>query len=255
MALRSVWNGTISFGLVSIPIKLYSAVGSEKFAFKLLCKECMTPIRYERYCDGCKDKVEWSDTVKAIELGDGEYLPFEKDELEALRPEKTDRIEVSEIIDGDNVDPIYYNKSYFCAPAKAGERSYFLFHTVLSKSKKVAVGRFVMREKEHVCLMRPYENGLLLSTLYYANEVRDINNISTLAESPKVKKEEVDLASKLVDQLYEKKFDIDKFKDTFAEELKKAVKDKDKIQIEEKPDDKPVFDEETLMDALKASLN
>lgn len=253
--MRSVWNGTISFGLVSIPIKLYSAVSSQGVSFKLLCRQCMTPVHYERYCEGCKDKIEWNDTVKALDLGDGQYLPFSKEELESIRPEKTDRIEISEIIDGEDIDSIYYNKPYFCAPAKAGERSYFLFRTVLEQSGKVAVGRFVMREKEYVCAIRPYDSGLLLSTLYYGYEVRDINDIGALADAPPVKKEEVDLASKLVDQLYQEDFDIGEFKDTFAEQLKEMIENKDKITVDGKAEEAPTFDEETLMEALKASLN
>lgn len=253
--MRSVWNGTISFGLVSIPIKLYSAVSSQSVSFKLLCKQCMTPVHYERYCDGCEDKVDWNDTVKALDLGDGQYLPFSKEELESIRPEKTDRIEISEIIDGEDIDPIFYNKPYFCAPAKAGERSYFLFRTVLDQSGKVAVGRFVMREKEYVCVIRPYGSGLLLSTLYYGYEVRDVEDIGTLADAPEVKNEEVDLASRLVDQLYHEEFDINAFKDTFAEQLRQMIDNKDKITVDGKTEEAPTFDEETLMEALKASLN
>jgi DNA end-binding protein Ku len=253
--MRSIWNGTISFGLVSIPVKLYAAVDSQRVSFKLLCKDCMTPVRYERYCKGCEDQVEWSDTVKALDLGSGNYLPFSKEELDAIKPEKTDRIEIEEIIDAESIDPIQYNKPYFCAPSSAKERSYHLFKRVLDDAGKVAVGRFVMREKEYVCAIRPFKSGLLLSTLHYAYEIRDIDTLETLSEAPKLKKEEVELARKLVDQLYEKDFDIEQFKDRFAEQLKEMIENKEKITVQTEDEEAPVFDEKSLMDALQASLN
>jgi DNA end-binding protein Ku len=253
--MRSIWNGTISFGLVSIPVKLYAAVDSQRVGFKLLCKPCMTPVRYERYCDGCEDKIDWNDTVKAIDLGSGNYLPFSREELDAIKPEKTDRIEIEEIIDGEKIDPIQYNKPYFCAPSSARERSYHLFKRVLEDANKVAVGRFVMREKEYVCAIRPFKSGLLLSTLHYAYEVRDIDSIDALADAPELKKDEVELAERLVDQLYEEEFDINQFKDRFADQLRTMIDSKEKITIETTESEAPVFDESSLMEALKASLN
>jgi DNA end-binding protein Ku len=253
--MRSIWNGSIAFGLVNIPVKLYAAVDSQRVSFKLLCKPCMTPVRYERYCEGCKEQIEWSDTVKALDLGGGNYLPFSREELDEIKPEKTNRIEIEEIIDGENIDPIQYNKPYFCAPSTGKDRSYHLFKRVLEDSGKVAVGRFVMREKEYVCAIRPFKKGLLLSTLHYAFEIRDIDTLDTLADAPSLKKDEVQLAEKLVDQLYEKEFNIDHFKDRFAEQLKAMIESKDKITIERTESDEPVFDESSLMEALKASLN
>jgi DNA end-binding protein Ku len=253
--MRSIWNGSISFGLVSIPIKLYAAVDAQRVGFKLLCKPCMTPVRYERYCDGCEDKIDWNDTVKAIDLGSGNYLPFSREELDTIKPEKTDRIEIEEIIDGEKIDPIQYNKPYFCAPSSARERSYHLFKRVLEDSGKVAVGRFVMREKEYVCAIRPFNSGLLLSTLHYAYEIRDIDTLEALSDAPELKADEVKLAERLVDQLYEKDFDINQFKDRFAEQLRTMIDSKEKITIEKSEDDTPVFDESSLMEALKASLN
>ena len=252
--MRSVWNGTLSFGLVSIPIKLYSATESKGTGFKLLCKKCMTPVHYQRICEGCEDPVEWSDTMKALDLGNGQYLPFTDEELEKIKPEKSDRIEIMEFISQKELEPLYYNKFYFCAPQKAKERSYFLFKEVLKNSKKVAVGRFVMREKEYVCAIQVHKSGLLLSTLNYKYEIRDIDELKELQQPPDLKKEELDLAEKLVDQLYEKKFNLEQFKDTFAEQLQEMIDKKEKIEISEKEEETP-FTHKSLMDALKASLS
>ncbi len=252
--MRSIWNGSISFGLVSIPVKLYSAVSPTGISFKLLCRKCMTPVHYERKCEGCKGEVKWEDTLKALDLGDGQYLPFEQDELDAIRPEKTDRIEIVEFVSQDEIEPLYYNKFYFCAPPKSTDRSFFLFHRVLSDSKMVAIGRFVMREKEYVCSISAYGKGLLLSTLNYAYEIRDIEDIGVLAEAPKLKKEEIQLAKKLVDQLTQKEFKLEEFEDTFAEKLQEMVKKKEKVFVPETQEERP-FDEKSLMEALQASLN
>lgn len=252
--MRSVWNGNISFGLVSIPIKLYSAVSQRSIGFKLLCKDCMTPIRYERHCEGCEGPVDWSDTVKALDLGDGQYLPFSKEELETIKPEKTDRIEIIEFVNGDEIEPLYYDKFYFCGPAKKTERSYFLLKQVLEDSGQVAIGRFVMREREYVAAIQSYRTGLLLATLNYSYEVRNIEDVETLAEPPELKKQEMELARKLVDQLKQDELNLEEFKDEFAERLQEMIEKKEKIVVEQAEEAAP-FDEESLMEALQASLN
>ena len=252
--MRSIWNGTVSFGLVSIPVKLYSAVSHQSMGFTMLCKKCKTPIKYKRYCPGCQEDVKWSEIIKGLEIGDGQYLTFTQDELDEMKPEKSDRIEIKEFVDLDEIDPIYYNKPYFCAPAKSKERAYFLFKQVLKESKKVAIGRFVMREKEYTCSIRDFKDGLLLSTLNYEYEVRDISDIKELKDAPKLKKDEVDLAKKLVDQLYEEEFDVSEFRDTFAEQLKKMMSKKEKVKVKE-VEPEVEMKEESLMEALKASLS
>jgi DNA end-binding protein Ku len=251
--MKAIWNGTISFGLVSIPIKLYAAIEHHQIGFKMLCKKCQTPVHYKKFCEGCNKELGMSDIVKALEVTKGEYITFTQDELDKLRPEKTDMISIKEFIDSKEIDPIYYNKFYYCAPQKAKERAYYLIKEVLEASNKVAIGRFVMREKEYVCAISSYQKGLLLSTLSYKYEVRDINDIKELKEKPEMNKEEINLAIKLVNQLYAEEFDISDFKDTFAEqlkamlekpELKSAAKGKKPKRIQEKP----------LLEALKASL-
>ena len=219
----------------------------------MLCKKCMTPVRYERHCEGCEEQVEWDDIIKALDLGNGQYLPFTKEELDELKPEKSDRIEIMEFINSSEMEPIFYNKFYFLAPPRAKDRAFFLFHKVLDNSDKVAIGKFVMREKEYVCAIRPHKNGLLLSTLNYQYEIRDINEIKELQDVPEVKKEEVELAEKLVDQLYRKKFHLEQFKDTYSEQLQEMIENKEKVQA--KPKKKVPVEEQSLMDALKASLS
>ena len=252
--MRSVWNGNIAFGLVSIPIKLYSAVSQRSIGFKLLCKGCMTPIRYERHCEGCDGPIDWNDTLKALDLGDGQYLPFTKEELDAIKPEKTDRIEIVEFVAVDEIEPIYYDKFYFCGPSRKTDRSYFLLKKVLEDSGQVAIGRFVMREREYVAAIQPYRSGLLLATLNYSYEIRDVDDIETLKEPPELKKQELELARKLVDQLQQDELNLEEFRDEFSERLQEMIDKKEKIVVEETGEEK-AFDEESLMEALQASLN
>jgi DNA end-binding protein Ku len=252
--MRSVWNGNIAFGLVSIPIKLYSAVSQRSIGFKLLCKGCMTPIRYERHCEGCDGPIDWNDTLKALDLGDGQYLPFTKEELDTIKPEKTDRIEIVEFVAADEIEPIYYDKFYFCGPSRKTDRSYFLLKKVLEDSGQVAIGRFVMREREYVAAIQPYRSGLLLATLNYSYEIRDVDDIETLKEPPELKKQELELARKLVDQLQQDELNLEEFRDEFSERLQEMIDKKEKIVVEETGEEK-AFDEESLMEALQASLN
>jgi DNA end-binding protein Ku len=251
--MRAIWSGAIAFGLVNIPIKLFSAVSQQTLGFKLLCKKCHTPVKYKRYCPGCDDDVAWEDIVKGLEISKGEFMIFTPEELESMKPEKSDRIEISEFIDANEIDPIFYNKPYFIAPAKAKEKSYFLFREVLIASDKIAIGRFVMREKEYVCAIRNYGDGLLLSTLNYSYEIRDINDIKEIKQAPELNKKELNLAIKLVEQLYEEEFHLEKFHDTFAEQLKEMIDKKEKVHVEEATPTKK-GETKNLMEALKASL-
>jgi DNA end-binding protein Ku len=253
--MKALWQGTISFGMVSIPVKLYKAVEQHSIGFKMLCKKCMTPVKYKKVCPGCKEDVSMSDLIRGLEIGRDEYLTFTDDELKKLKPEKSDRIEIAEFTDEDEIDVLYYDTPYYAGPAKARDRSYFLFKEVLKTSGKVASGKIVMREKEHVCAIRPYQKGLLLSTLNYKYEVRSMDTIKELEDPPELKKPEIELAIKLVNQLYEEDFDISIFKDTFAEQLREELENREKGKAPKKKKKAKEPEEETpLLEALKASL-
>lgn len=253
--MKSVWNGSISFGMVNIPVKLYSAVESQAISFRILHKKDKTPLQYKRWCPKCEEEVEWSDVVKGLEVRKGQYYVLSKKELEKLRPEKTNAIEIIQFIDAHQIDPIYFDKNYFTAPVNEKEKAYFLFKEVLESTAKVAVGRFVMKEKEYVCAIQSYKKGLLLTTLNYEYEIRDINKIPELSKDIKLKDEELKLAKQLINKMYDKEFDISDFKDSFAEELKEVLKKKEKgelIKIKEGKAKKVT--KKNLVDALKASL-
>ncbi|HLP79708.1 MAG TPA: Ku protein [Acidobacteriota bacterium] len=253
--MKAIWKGSISFGLVNIPIKLYSAIEHSATKMRLLHKQSLEPINYKRFAQGSTKEVPWSDIVKGVELTKGVYVVLTPEEIKTIRPEKTQRIEILEFTDVQQVDPIYFDSHYYLAPEKSKDKTYHLFQEVLSQTAKMAIGSFVMREKEYICAIEAYKDGLLLTTLNYAYEIRDINQLEEIKTKPKLSKQELDLAKELINKIYNEQFDMSKFKDSFAEGLKTLVKKKSKgqkIVIEQKEVPKTV--ERDLVAALKASL-
>lgn len=253
--MKTIWQGTLSFGLVNIPVGLYSAVEAQSLGFTMLCATCNHPITYKRWCNHCEKEVEWNDIVKGLKLKKDTYFVLTQENLHKLKPTKTEAISIEEFVDPALIDPIYLEKHYYVAPKKAGEKSYFLFAQALLVSQKVAIGVFVMRDKEHVCVIFPYQNGLLLTTLNYAYEIKSIDALETLKTVPKIAEDELKLAVKLIELRSKKRFDITKFKDHFAERLEQVIKKgkgKTKLLPEEKP--RKITHDKTLISALKASL-
>ncbi len=253
--MRVIWTGSISFGLVNIPIRLYPAVDPQTKGFRMLHKKDKVPLEFKRWCPKHKQEVPWADVAKGLEIGKNKYVILEKEELERLKPKRTDEIEIIEIIDSWQVDPVFYNHHYFLGPDTEKEKAYFLFKHALEQSAKAAIGRFVMREREHVCAIEAYKEGLLLTTLNFAHEIRDIKKIDYATEVPTLKQQEVNLAAQLIEKLQKKEFDITEFQDTYLDELKVLVKKKLKGKIIEiKAETRKVKKEENLIEALKASL-
>ncbi len=253
--MKVIWKGSISFGLVNIPINLYSAIEARGIKTKLLYKKNLSPIRYKRWCDGCKKEVPWEDVVKGFEIGEDEFVVVSQKELNAMKPEKSKAVDIVEFIEIEQIDPIYFNSHYYIGPEKADEKAYFLFKEILEQTEKMAIGQFIMHEKMHTCAIESYREGLLLTTLNYGYEIRDISEIKELKKKPNLSKQELELAKKLIDKITVKKFDINIFRDTFHDSLVTMLKKKEKgekIMVEKKKE--PKVKEENLIAALKASL-
>lgn len=221
--MKAVWQGSLAFGLVNIPIKLYSAAEPKQFSFRLLCGECGSPLKYKKYCMKCKKEVVWSNVVRGIEISKGKFYALSKEKLEGIKPEKSDIIEIISFIDPITIDPIYFFKNYYMVPAKKKEKAYFLFHEALKASAKVALGRFVFKEKEYNVMIRPFKSGLLLTTLHYSYEIRNLNRLEELKEKLRIKKEELLLALELIDKFSKKEVSLERFKDEYAEKIKALV--------------------------------
>lgn len=252
--MRPIWSGSIAFGMVNIPIKLYAAVENHSVGFHLLHAPDHSPIEYKHWCKKEDKEVPWNEIVRGLEIEDNEYYVFTKQDLQHLKAERTDYITINEFIDTDQLDPIYYDKHYYMAPAKPKEKAYFLFHDVLQTKNKVAVGTFVMREKENIAAISAYRQGMQLTTLNYAYEIRDITSLPELEHPIESTKPELDLASQLIDKMTDQHFTISRYKDTFTTKLKEEIKRKGApIKVPEIEEHKET-PEENLIEALKASI-
>ncbi len=250
--MKSIWKGSIAFGLVNIPITLYSAVKSHAIGFTLLHDKCHTPLKYHRWCPHCDKEVRWDQTEKGLKKADGSYFILTQDALKELRPEKTEEINIVSFVDADQVDAIYLDEHYYVDSNKKGDTAYALFMAALVKLNKVAVGSFVMRDKEHPCILHAYNNYFLLTTLHYVSEVRGLEDLA-FTKKAKVDTKELKLAEELIKKLSVKSLDMSQFKDTFAQEIKELLKKKEK-GLGKRKKVVPVRRKKTLTDSLRESL-
>lgn len=252
--MRPSWRGSIAFGLVDIHVDLYSAVSPHMIHFTLLHSSCKTPIEYERWCPYHKKEVAWTDIEKGIKLKDGSYFVMTAANLKKLRPTRTEAITIEQFVDPASIDPLLLSTHYYVAPSKPSFYAFKLFTAALEKLHTVAIGHFVLRDKEYVCMIQPYKNILLLTTLNYAYEIKKLT-LEKETGVPAVKPAELKLAEQLIKELSKTKFDITKYKDTFAVELVKRIeKAKKGIAIKEEKRALTKLKGETLADTLEASL-
>ncbi|HSN82087.1 MAG TPA: Ku protein [Polyangiales bacterium] len=253
MPARAITSGTLSFGLVSIPFKLYTAASSESISFHQLHDKCGNRIKYQVYCPVDDEVVDRSDLVKGYEYAKGQYVRFDADELKALEEEKTHNLEIIEFVPLSTVDFVYVEKSYYLGPDKGGQKAYRLLSEAMRETGRVALGRYVSRGKSHLVLIRPYEEGLIMHQLFYANEVRDFGEID-LGEDVSFKSAETEMARQLIEQLSVKRFEPEKFEDEFRARVLEAVEEKiagHEITTTPEAPKAKVID---LFEALKASV-
>jgi DNA end-binding protein Ku len=250
---RAIWTGSISFGLVNIPIRVYSATESRVISFNNLHKECGTPLVYKRWCPKCEKEVAYEDIEKGYKITKEKYVVIKKEDLEKLRLKTTKAIEIQEFVDASQIDPIFLEKSYYIVPEETGIKAYSLFVEALRIANKVAIGKVVMRNKEYLVALRAFKKGLVMHILHYIGEVKNIEELSELKNLVTVKEEELKLAQALISKLTEQEFDVSKFKDTYTEELMKLIKAKaEGKEVEVKEEKVPETKE--LVEALKASI-
>jgi DNA end-binding protein Ku len=217
---RAIWSGSISFGLLNVPVKLYSAVARRSIGLREIRESDGARIRHKRVAEGTDEEVPYERIVKAFELAPDQYVPLSKDELASLDPKKTRAIEVQDFVDLDQIDPIYFNSPYYLGPADGAERAYSLLAQAMEKSGKVAVARFVLRNKESLAAIRPADGVLTLTTMRFADEVVPPSDLDDVLpdEAPSVAKKEVEMAEALIDSLT-RDFDPTIYRDEYREEL------------------------------------
>ena len=252
--MRAIWSGAIGFGLVNIPIRIFSGTEESSLELHMLDKHDHATIRYARINTDTGEEVAWKDIVKGYQLND-KYVVLDEDDFEKASPKKSKLIEIEEFTDETSVDPMYYETPYYLEPSKGGEHAYVLLREALRQTKKVALGRYVMRSKENFCLLKAEGNMLLLVKLRFPEEIRDHSELSIPAASTHVKPAELKMAVSLINQLTPKKFNIAKYKDTYDEELLKLIKQKAKGRKVTQPKFKIVHNKsKDIMAQLKESL-
>ena len=255
MPAHSIGSGTLSFGLVSIPVRMYTAASSASVAFNMLHVKCGGRIKQQQTCPTCNEVLDRASLVKGYEFSKDQYVQFTEDELKKLEGEASQSIDIAEFVPLDKVDPIYFEKTYYLGPDKGGDKAYRLLCDAMTKTNRVALAQFVMRGKESLVLIRPAQRGLMLHTMYFADEVRDFSEIEK-GEGASVKSGELELALRLIDELTGDAFQPERYHDDYRQRVLGAVdqkvEGKEVTAVGPQVQRTQVID---LMDALKKSLD
>jgi len=224
---RAIWSGTISFGLLNVPVKLYSAVSRKTIRFNELRESDSSRVRHKRVAESDDKEVPYEEIVRGYEISPDRYVVFSRDELEELNPAKTRAIEIQDFVDIEQIDPIYFDSPYYLAPAEGAEKAYGLLVRAMEASGKAAIARFVLRNKEHLAAIRPMDGVLTLTTMRFADEVVSPQELDDVLpdSSPRVEKREREMAEKLIDSLAAD-FKPEKYRDEYREQLLSLIEQK-----------------------------
>jgi DNA end-binding protein Ku len=219
---RAIWSGSISFGLLNVPVKLYSAVSKQTVRFRELREDDGARVRHKRVAESDGEEVPYEKIVKGYEYAPDQYVVLSRDELAELDPKKTRAIEIQDFVDLDDIDPIYFEQPYYLGPDKGAERAYALLVQAMKEARKVAIARFVLRNKEHLAAIRPMDDALTLTTMRFHDEVsspQDLDGeVFEEAKPKKPEKRELEMAKQLIESLTSD-FEPDKYRDEYREEL------------------------------------
>ncbi len=248
----TVWKGYITFGLITIPVRLFAAARTERVGFNQIHEPCGSRIKQQTYCPRCERVIERSELVKGYEIAKDRYVIVSDEDVKSVAPATSDNMEISEFIRAEGIDPIYYDASYFMVPEEAGKKAYYLLFQTMKKSGYSAIAKITMHQREFTIVLRPHADGLLLHTMFYPDEVREVPEFKR-DESIVVKPQEIALAEKLVEGLAAD-FDPSKYHDEYQGRVLQMIQSKSEGQAvkEEAPRQRaPVID---LMQALQKSL-
>jgi DNA end-binding protein Ku len=249
--MRAIWSGAIGFGLVNIPVKLFSAIAPSELDLDMLDKKDHANIKFQRVNANTGREVKWENIVRGYKLDD-RYVVLTDDDFEKASPEKTKMIEITEFIEEKEIPSIYYETPYYLQPEKSGSKAYVLLKDALEKSGKVGLGSFVLRNRESLVIIKPYEDILMLNKIRFGEEIRDVSEVKV--PSATNKPAELKMAMQLIDQLTTE-FDIERYKDSYSDKLMKLIKDKAKGRKTTKSPLRVVHSpSKDLMAQLKASL-
>ena len=253
--MRPIWNGAISFGLVNIPVGVYSATHSERISFNFLHKADLGRIHNVRVCDACGKQVPYEDLVRGYEYQKGEYVALDEKDFDKIAIESSKTIRVMEFVDQEEIDPMFFDTPYYLAPGKNADHVYALFREALKKSGRVGIAKVAFREREHLAAVKPHGNALMLDTLHFADEIAKTTGLD-LPQKVKVTEKESKLAERLIEEM-SGKFEPEKYEDTYREALIEMIEAKVKGK---RPKMKRVVSRKAttnvvdIMSKLKASL-
>jgi len=252
--MRSIWRGAISFGMVSIPVKLYSATEQKDVRFRLLHKTDGAPIKEKRVCTADGKEVEWEDLVRGYEVGKGEYVILDPEEIDEAKPESATTIEIGDFVKLKEIDPIYFEKSYFLEPTDVGAKPFTLLKRALEETARTAVARVVIRTKERLATIRPYDDTLILETMFWPDEIRSTGSLDVPeGDEATVRAKELDMARSLVENLSDR-FKPEEYRDEYRVALEELIARKLKGEQRSAKRRKPEPKVTDLMDALKQSV-
>ncbi|RKJ61317.1 Ku protein [Butyricicoccus sp. 1XD8-22] len=256
--MHTVWKGSISFGLVNIPVKLHTATENKDIKLRQLHKECNSPINYKKVCPVCDKEVGNENIVKAYEYSKNKFVVLDDEELENLKKESEDKaVEIIEFVQLDEIDPIYFERSYFLAPDSGGGKAYALLRSALKESGKIGVAKITIRSKEQLAIVRVYGDTLLMETIHFPDEVRKADEVPNIPSEDKIADKELDTALMLIEQLTEK-FDPEKYNDDYRTALLELIEKKKSGEVvvtATEKETKVPSDMTDLMAALQASLD
>jgi DNA end-binding protein Ku len=252
--MHTVWKGAISFGLVHVPVKMFSATEDKDISMRYIHKTCITPLAYVRKCQTCEKEVEWNEITKGYEYEPGRFVIFEKEELENISGEANKEIKILDFVNLTDIDPVYFQKTYYLGPGDTGAGAYNLLLDSMRQTGKIGIAKVSIRSKSSLAAIRVIENCLAMETIFYPNEIRPISQVPNLPEKVTVNEREMEMAKMLINQL-STPFEPEKYKDEYRGRLLEAIEHKvagEEVQAAPELQKTSVID---LMAALQASLD
>lgn len=251
--MHTLWKGAISFGLVHVPVKMFSATETKDISMKYLHRRCNTPLSYVRKCTTCDTEVEWAEIVKGYEYEPGHFVLFEKDELEKIAGEVNKEIKILDFVNLTDIDPIYFQKTYYLSPGDTGAGAYNLLLESMRQTGKIGIAKVSIRSKSSLAAIRVIENCIAMETIFYPDEIRSIQQVPNLPEAVSVNDKELEMAKMLIEQL-STPFDPGKYNDDYRHALMDAIQQKVSGQEIQAAPEQPKTNVIDLMSALQASL-
>lgn len=253
--MRAIWKGAISFGMVTIPVKLYTATEQKDVRLRLLHRDDGAPIEEKRFCTADGKEVAWDELVRGYEVGKGEYVVLEPDEIDAAKPESSTTIDIGDFVPGAEIDPVYFEKSYFLEPTEVGAKPFSLLKRALEETDRVALARVTIRTRERLATLRAYEDTLVLETMFWPDEIRSTGALD-LPEGTeaRVRTRELEMARSLVENLADR-FRPESYIDTYRTALEELIQQKMRGTTRSAKRRRPEPRVIDLMDALKASVD